>query len=625
MKGKKRGRVAAQQQQRLHLKAKGMKVSTKHGGGGGGGGGAAHATTLEQEMDDEFLLEQAAKRRRAPKQRRRQGEGEGDEEGAIGAGMSARILKEARKQQQEVAREMEKERGLDGAREAFDLAAAVAAREREQEEREEEAGEEGEEREVRDPEAAAAAAADVEKILSDARRGQEDIEEGEEREEGEAEEEEDDEDGEYGAFSETASMYNDAVLPGFSPSTHSFPRPVSSLSNCSPSRHPHSLLPFPPPPLLPPPHPLPLPHIFVTEEDERAIAVFLEGGGAAPRQRTLADVIMAKIQEATAGGTAGAAAGGGEGGARGGEGGEEGERRIPGVDEKVMEVYRGVGKLLSRYRSGKVPKAFKIVPALSNWEDVLFLTDPDSWTPAAVFAATRLFASNLNARAAQRFYRLVLLPRVRRDIRLNKKLHFALYQSLKKAVYKPAAFYKGVLLPLCQSQTCTLREAVIIGSVIQKVSIPVLHSSVALMKIAEMQYAGTNSYFMKLLLDKKYALPYRVIDAVVGHFLRFRSETRELPVIWHQCLLSLIQRYKNELTQQQKADIKFLITSRQHHHLMSPEILRELQSSTRSRGQPDAAMFLFSSDAAMKPLVVTKPLEDDHRNLPEVCIGMDED
>ncbi|CAI7729646.1 unnamed protein product [Closterium sp. NIES-53] len=577
MKGKKRGRVAAQQQQRLHLKAKGMKVSTKHGGGGGGGGGAAHATTLEQEMDDEFLLEQAAKRRRAPKQRRRQGEGEGDEEGVIGAGMSARILKEARKQQQEVAREMEKERGLDGAREAFDLAAAVAAREREQEEREEEAGEEGEEREVRDPEAAAAAAADVEKILSDARRVQEDIEEGEEREEGEAEEEEDDEDGEYGAFSETASMYNDAVADE------------------------------------------------VTEEDERAIAVFLEGGGAAPRQRTLADVIMAKIQEATAGGTAGAAAGGGEGGARGGEGGEEGERRIPGVDEKVMEVYRGVGKLLSRYRSGKVPKAFKIVPALSNWEDVLFLTDPDSWTPAAVFAATRLFASNLNARAAQRFYRLVLLPRVRRDIRLNKKLHFALYQSLKKAVYKPAAFYKGVLLPLCQSQTCTLREAVIIGSVIQKVSIPVLHSSVALMKIAEMQYAGTNSYFMKLLLDKKYALPYRVIDAVVGHFLRFRSETRELPVIWHQCLLSLIQRYKNELTQQQKADIKFLITSRQHHHLMSPEILRELQSSTRSRGQPDAAMFPFSSDAAMKPLVVTKPLEDDYRNLPEVCIGMDED
>ncbi|CAI5532537.1 unnamed protein product [Closterium sp. Naga37s-1] len=352
MKGKKRGRVAAQQQQRLHLKAKGMKVSTKHGGGGGGGGGAAHATTLEQEMDDEFLLEQAAKRRRAPKQRRRQGEGEGDEEGVIGAGMSARILKEARKQQQEVAREMEKERGLDGAREAFDLAAAVAAREREQEEREEEAGEEGEERE----------ASPLPPILSPVR-------------------------------SPPSPSVPRLVIP--TPSFPSPPRPY-----------------FPHLPLFPYPtfscvrclaqsrrlvviwH-LILPRVLVapwqadevTEEDERAIAVFLAGGGAAPRQRTLADVIMAKIQEATAGGAAGAAGGaGGGGGVRGGEGGEEAERRIPGVDEKVMEVYRGVGKLLSRYRSGKVPKAFKIVPALSNWEDVLFLTDPDSWTPAAVFA-----------------------------------------------------------------------------------------------------------------------------------------------------------------------------------------------------------------------------------------------
>lgn len=74
----------------------------------------------------------------------------------------------------------------------------------------------------------------------------------------------------------------------------------------------------------------------------------------------------------------------------------------------------------------------------------------------------------------------------------HKKLHFALYQALKKAVYKPAAFYKGILLPLCASGTCTLREAVIVGSVLQKVSIPVLHSSVALLKIAQMPYSGTN-------------------------------------------------------------------------------------------------------------------------------------
>ena len=54
-----------------------------------------------------------------------------------------------------------------------------------------------------------------------------------------------------------------------------------------------------------------------------------------------------------------------------------------------------------------------------------------------------------------------------------------------------------------------------------KTSIPVLHSSAALLKIAEMDYNGANSIFMRVLLDKKYALPYRVVDAVVHHFIRY--------------------------------------------------------------------------------------------------------
>lgn len=33
---------------------------------------------------------------------------------------------------------------------------------------------------------------------------------------------------------------------------------------------------------------------------------------------------------------------------------------MPGMDPKVVTVYRSVGKLLSTYRSGKIPKAFKV-------------------------------------------------------------------------------------------------------------------------------------------------------------------------------------------------------------------------------------------------------------------------
>lgn len=58
------------------------------------------------------------------------------------------------------------------------------------------------------------------------------------------------------------------------------------------------------------------------------------------------------------------------------------------------------------------------------------------------------------------------------------------------------------------------------GSVLARNSVPVLHSSAAMLKIAEMDYTGANSIFLRILFDKKYALPYRVVDSVVFHFLR---------------------------------------------------------------------------------------------------------
>lgn len=146
--------------------------------------------------------------------------------------------------------------------------------------------------------------------------------------------------------------------------------------------------------------------------------------------------------------------------------------------------------------------------------------DPPSWSAAAMYQATRIFASNLKEKMAQRFYNLVLLPRIRDDLAEYKRLNFHLYQAVRKALFKPGGFMKGFLLPLLESGNCTLREAIIIGSVIAKNSIPMLHSSAAMLKIAEMDYTGANSIFLRIFFDKKYALPYRVVDAIVFHFLR---------------------------------------------------------------------------------------------------------
>ena len=212
------------------------------------------------------------------------------------------------------------------------------------------------------------------------------------------------------------------------------------------------------------------------------------------------------------------------------------------IDPKIVQVYTKVGSILSRYRSGPLPKAFKIIPSLKNWEDILFMTAPQEWSPQAVYQATRIFVSNLTDKMAQRFFHMVLLDRVREDIQETKKLNIHLYNSLKKGLYKTAAFFKGFLFPLLEMGNATLREAAIIGSVLTKVSIPVLHSAAALLKIAEMEYTGPNSLFIRILLDKKYALPFKVVDGLVFHFIRFKQDSRDLPVLWHQALLVFCQR-----------------------------------------------------------------------------------
>lgn len=51
---------------------------------------------------------------------------------------------------------------------------------------------------------------------------------------------------------------------------------------------------------------------------------------------------------------------------------------------------------------------------------------------------------------AQRFYNLVLLPRIRDDLVEFKRLNFHLYQALRKSLFKPGAFMKGILLPLLE-------------------------------------------------------------------------------------------------------------------------------------------------------------------------------
>ncbi|KAF9197963.1 snoRNA-binding rRNA-processing protein [Haplosporangium sp. Z 27] len=337
--------------------------------------------------------------------------------------------------------------------------------------------------------------------------------------------------------------------------------------------------------------------IEIDQRDAELLAKFMP---AAPKEKkTLADLIMEKINAQNAANAAAAAsAASGDVVVPGSEkkgpldsamdyadDDETGDNRpMPmGLSPKVIEVYSKVGLLLSRYKSGKLPKAFKIIPSLQNWEEILYITAPENWTVHATYQATRIFTSNLKEKQAHKFFSLVLLDKIRDDIADSKKLNYHLYMALKKSLYKSKAFFKGILFPLCESGTCTLKEAAIVGSVITKVSIPVLHSAAALLRLADMEYTGPNSLFIRVLLDKKYALPYKVIDSLVDHFLRFKMDPRPMPVLWHQSFLIFAQRYKSDITPDQKQALIELLRFKTHEGI-SPEIRRELINSV-ARGE----------------------------------------
>lgn len=282
---------------------------------------------------------------------------------------------------------------------------------------------------------------------------------------------------------------------------------------------------------------------------------------------------------------------------------EYGLRRVA-VHARLIENLR-VGMILSRYKSGPLPKPFKILPSVPNWPTLLDITRPESWTANAVYAGTRIFISSKPA-VAQEFIATVLLDRVREEIHETKKLNVHTYNALKKALYKPACFFKGLLFPLVSSGTCTLREAHIVSSVIARVSIPVLHSAAALLRMCDLaaeqslrslESTGAVNMFIRVFLEKKYALPYKVIDALVFHFLRFRATDNDammtdgsreankvykLPVLWHQSLLVFAQRYRNDITEDQREALLDLLLVRGHKDI-GPEVRRELLAG-RGRG-----------------------------------------
>ena len=102
------------------------------------------------------------------------------------------------------------------------------------------------------------------------------------------------------------------------------------------------------------------------------------------------------------------------------------------------------------------------------------------------------------------------------------------------------------------------------------------------MKLAELPYSGAASIFLIVLLNKKYALPLRVIKQLTDHFFAFEKDDRLLPVLWHQSLLVFVQRYHADLDAKQRDMLRQLV-KKHLHHTITHEIRREINAPTAKR------------------------------------------
>jgi essential nuclear protein 1 len=279
----------------------------------------------------------------------------------------------------------------------------------------------------------------------------------------------------------------------------------------------------------------------------------------------------------------------------------------PSKDAEVRAVYTKVGQLLSKYRDGKVPECFSILPRVAHWENLVKITRPENWTVHAFFKATKIFVASPESKHTLHFFKYYLLPKCLKNISERGKLNYHLFQALRKAIFRPSLWFRGILFPFLKGQfnpeykpgvrfngnvlsLGTIKQSQIISAVLMKCSVPNVHASAAFLKVMELPYTGPVGVLVKLFIDKKFALPLSVIKRITQWFLNFgknsqleeedqknkKKEKMTLPVLWFQSLLSFGKGYYKYLNEAEIMALKKLVRKKFKHEALSKEIIQVL-------------------------------------------------
>lgn len=250
-------------------------------------------------------------------------------------------------------------------------------------------------------------------------------------------------------------------------------------------------------------------------------------------------------------------------------------------DQTLSDVLQHTGALLSKYKSGALPKILKNIPASPSWEPIVEVMNPLAWTPHAIQVVTKLFISQLPEDQAYLYDKNVLLEQVKESLRHNKKLPVHIFDALGKATYKPRAFYKGIVFPLANTDAHVIVVKAV-ASILKKSSIPVQISAPALLRLLEIPYNGAASAFIGSLIEKGYALPVTVIEELVRYYERTANEykSQQLPLVFHAGLLAFVRKYNAAMTGEQQLRLISAVKASPHKGGISKEILRLFNESS---------------------------------------------
>ncbi|KAI8096712.1 Bystin [Halteromyces radiatus] len=251
-------------------------------------------------------------------------------------------------------------------------------------------------------------------------------------------------------------------------------------------------------------------------------------------------------------------------------------------------------------------KGFMIIHLLPNWEELLSLTRPENWCPQAVYYATLQFLSSPHHHQLKSFLQCVLLKQslgfIRNHLFLDPYLNLALRRVM---MVNPSLFCKVILIPLCDGQQgggCSLKEASLFGDIILKSYIPassVANTLISIAQLSDHHYFICHSVFIILLLEKKVALPFRVLECLVHHFCSMNHQSK-MPLLWYHSFYLFVEIYVHECVSEQKErliETIQLVFHPQWSTSIHQIISRTIYSSLDSCQQNDSTMMIEDDDS----------------------------